>query len=268
MSSLPIDWGVPIPPAERAALAPLFTGTSHTYILDSVLDGLAGEAHAAGDPAPAVGYAAFADIFYIGGDTQHPEAATLIANLPLFKGLFFAPDSPWPALAKAAWGERLVEIERYTFPKATFDPERLHALAARLPESYHIAPIDTALARHIMDAEGDPILEDHIRQFGSAEAFSALGFGFCACAGDRIAALISTYAVARAGVEIQITTYPDDRRKGLATALGATFILDCLERGLDPHWDAANENSCRLAEKLGYAGCTPYPMWVLTDDKA
>ena len=39
---------------------------------------------------------------------------------------------------------------------------------------------------------------------------------------------------------------------GLLAAAAAGLILECLERGLYPSWDAANLSSVALAEKLGY----------------
>lgn len=41
-------------------------------------------------------------------------------------------------------------------------------------------------------------------------------------------------------------------RQGLAFACGARLILECLQRGLYPSWDAQNEGSLALARKLGY----------------
>ncbi len=35
---------------------------------------------------------------------------------------------------------------------------------------------------------------------------------------------------------------------GMATALSARLLLRCPDRNLEPHWDAANPESCRLAE--------------------
>ena len=40
--------------------------------------------------------------------------------------------------------------------------------------------------------------------------------------------------------------------EGLATVVSAALILDCLENGKYPNWDAANTTSAKLAEKLGY----------------
>ena len=54
------------------------------------------------------------------------------------------------------------------------------------------------------------------------------------------------------GIEIEIDTKEECRRRGLALACGARLILECLDRGLYPSWDAANLDSVRLAEKLGY----------------
>ncbi len=53
-------------------------------------------------------------------------------------------------------------------------------------------------------------------------------------------------------VIIEIDTRDDHRRKGLAYACGARLILECLEKGLYPSWDAQNKWSVALAQKLGY----------------
>jgi len=65
------------------------------------------------------------------------------------------------------------------------------------------------------------------------------------------------------GIEIQIDTREDHRRKGLAAACGAALILECLKRGIYPGWDAANMESVRLAEKLGYRLKGPYYTWAV-----
>lgn len=39
---------------------------------------------------------------------------------------------------------------------------------------------------------------------------------------------------------------------GFAATVCSALILDCLEEGLYPSWDAQNLHSVRLAEKLGY----------------
>lgn len=70
--------------------------------------------------------------------------------------------------------------------------------------------------------------------------------------GNRLAAGASSYTSYDDGIEIEIDTHPDFRRRGLATACGARLILYCLAGGLYPGWDAANPESVALATKLGY----------------
>lgn len=74
-------------------------------------------------------------------------------------------------------------------------------------------------------------------------------------ASSRIRLLIagaSSYSRYDKGIEIEIDTREDHRRKGLAYVCGAKLILECLEEGLYPSWDAQNKWSVALAEKLGY----------------
>ena len=68
----------------------------------------------------------------------------------------------------------------------------------------------------------------------------------------ELAAGASSYSRYKGGIEIEIDTREDHRRRGLAYACGAKLILECLGKGLYPSWDAQNMWSAALAEKLGY----------------
>ena len=46
--------------------------------------------------------------------------------------------------------------------------------------------------------------------------------------------------------------------RGIATAISAALLLECVRRGLRPNWDAANPESCALAGKLGYTPIGTY----------
>jgi hypothetical protein len=64
---------------------------------------------------------------------------------------------------------------------------------------------------------------------------------------DRLAPLFAERRTLRAVVDAVL-----EGRFGLARAVAATLMLECLERGLTPHWNAANPVSQQLAVSLGY----------------
>ena len=89
-------------------------------------------------------------------------------------------------------------------------------------------------------------------QFPNYSKYCKLGLGFAICKDNRIVSGASSYARYQEGIEIEIDTKEEYRRKGLAYVCGAKLILECQKRNLYPSWDAQNKNSLALAEKLGY----------------
>jgi GNAT superfamily N-acetyltransferase len=74
--------------------------------------------------------------------------------------------------------------------------------------------------------------------------------------------IASSYTVYNGGIEIEVDTKPEFRRKGLAAACSARLILECLQRELYPSWDAHDLRSVALAEKLGYHADDPYTVYI------
>jgi L-amino acid N-acyltransferase YncA len=94
--------------------------------------------------------------------------------------------------------------------------------------------------------------------FDSAADFLERGIGFCVQdAGVTVGAAYSSLVCSTA-IEVSVFVEQQRRKQGMATALSAALLLECLARGLHPNWDAANEASCRLAEKLGYVSTGSY----------
>jgi predicted GNAT family acetyltransferase len=79
---------------------------------------------------------------------------------------------------------------------------------------------------------------------------------------DNVASCASTFAICNKGIEIQVNTKEEFKKKGLATVVCAALIIETINRGLDPHWDASNEVSFKLAKKLGYKEAETYEMIV------
>jgi RimJ/RimL family protein N-acetyltransferase len=88
----------------------------------------------------------------------------------------------------------------------------------------------------------------------SPQDFLQTGYGYCAIAGDAIAAWCLTVFAAGSARELGLATIPVFRKRGLATQVAAA----CLEHGIANkhtlHWHcwAENRPSVRVAEKLGF----------------
>ena len=91
-----------------------------------------------------------------------------------------------------------------------------------------------------------------VSNFKGREDFLENGFAFCVYAGEELASAASTFGYYSGGYELQIATDPKFRRRGYALTASAAFLLECLDRGKRPHWDAANMTSVRIAQRLGF----------------
>ncbi len=96
--------------------------------------------------------------------------------------------------------------------------------------------------------------KDFASNYPDYSTFKRLGFGFLVIEHTTgiIAAGASSYSSSRDSIEIEIATNPAYRKRGLATAVSARMVLECITRGKYPSWDAANLISVAIAEKLGY----------------
>ena len=173
------------------------------------------------------------------------------------------PDLPWPEARRTvrSKGEKVVD-----FPAAPreeperFDRERLARMAEALPEGVRLAPIGEEWYPALMARSWS---RDLCGNFRDGADFVRRGLGVVALRAGEPVAGAASYAVCGNGIEVEIDTDPRFRRRGLARACGAKLILDCLDRGLFPGWDAHDRRSLALAEQLGYRLDRPYPaFWV------
>jgi len=170
-------------------------------------------------------------------------------------------DAQWEAEIEKTLGDKAKKTVRYALQKTPekFDRAYLRELANCLPDGYELRHIDAEIYHRILNDGWGKTL---VASYESAEQFVDMGWGVVAMCGDKIAAGISSYCTYNGGYEMEINTHPDHRRKGLGLACAAQMILDCLERGLYAGWDAANEPSIRMAEKLGYLFDREYTAYI------
>lgn len=127
-------------------------------------------------------------------------------------------------------------------------PAKLEGYAGP-PTGFELRPMDGALYTQAMKEDWS---RDLCALFEDGLDYEARGIGVAVLCGGELVAGASSTPYTGTGLEIEIDTRPDQRGKGLATACGARLILDCLDRGLYPSWDAHDKRSAHLAQKLGY----------------
>ena len=244
---------------------PLFDGWEETMIW-SCLQGVMGDLYADyfGDAAdsskisgPEAAKAVLGDFVFLAGK---PSKELLLYRPPCkaekkeeFQ-ILVPRDADWENLIKKVYGSRAERITRYAIQKEpdAWDGkgrERLQKMASALPEGYELRLIDQELYDQCRQQEWS---RDLVSQFPDYETYQKWGLGTAALHGKRLVCGASSYSRYLEGIEIEIDTREDCRRRGLARACAARLILECLDRGLYPSWDAHTEISAELAEKLGY----------------
>ncbi len=232
----------------------LFTGWNETLIT-SCLQGVMGKLYGTDPEKPKSVMALLGDFVFYAGE---PSRELILAKPAGF--LILVPQNEqWAALIEACFPGRCKRMTRYAIKKDTqFDTGRLLALAQTLPQGYELRRIDGTLYDRCLEAEWSA---DFVSVFGSKKDFLEKGLGIVALKDGELAAGASSYSRYREGIEIEVDTRQDQRRLGLATACCAKLILECLDQGLYPSWDAQNRISMHLAEKLGYEFSHKYPVY-------
>lgn len=157
----------------------------------------------------------------------------------------------WGNLIEKCYGDKAKKVTRYAIKKEpdVFDTEKLQQAVMEMPEGYELKLIEE-MEYNMCRSNGWS--KDLVSQYRNYDAYKELGIGVVVLKAGELVAGASSYSRYDKGIEIEIDTREDQRRKGLAYACGAKLILECLKKDLYPSWDAQNKWSVALAEKLGY----------------
>lgn len=222
----------------------LFAGWNETLIF-SCLQGVMGKIYVTDLESPKSAFA-FVGCFGFYAGTPDRE---MVMRKPDGYTILVPQSREWETLIEACH-PAAKKITRYAIKKNTvFDRVMLKNQLGRLPAGYELRRIDGELYDQCQET---PATEDFVSAFGSKERYLRLGRGMVILKDGRIVSGASSYTRYRGGIEIEVDTVASERRRHLAMVACATLILDCLEEGLYPSWDAYNMNSVHLAQKLGY----------------
>lgn len=237
-------------PEGAAKCSLLFEGWQETLIW-SCLQGIMGHLYADAVEEPSCAMALLGDFCFLSGK-PHREIVQYKPACCKQDFIIMVPrDRAWAELIEECYKEKAKAVTRFAIKKEpdVFDRNMLQKAVASLPEGYTMKSMDEDLFYRCKQI---PWCRDWVSQYADYGRYERHGLGTVIMKDGEPVSGASSYASYRNGIEIEIDTREDHRRKGLAFACGAGLILECLKRGWYPSWDAQNKWSLALARKLGY----------------
>lgn len=220
-------------------------------IIWSCLQNVMGAVYADRSERPASAVAVLGDFSFFAGT---PNEA-LVSHKPEAGGrgfmIMIPQNDAWANLIIRNYGDQAKKVTRYAMKKEAkaFDGQKLAAAVNSIGPEYEIRMMDEELFHLCRSADWS---KDLVSQYPDYKTYERLGLGAVALRDGDLVCGASAYSRYETGIEIEIDTKMEYRRRGLAYGCGARLILECLARGLYPSWDAQNKWSVALAEKLGY----------------
>ncbi|HPG92320.1 MAG TPA: GNAT family N-acetyltransferase [Clostridia bacterium] len=220
--------------------------------------------------------AANPNIFYI---TYHPFVAfygdvskgvpddimnSIIERMRKDRTFIVCQHPSWESALKEKFGEKLMGFPRTFFDASALSIEHLTSLKKEMPAGYEILPLTK-----IDPVRDQMIYVDLTSKYFDKKDFSEYGFGYGLYYDNKmIGFCCSNFPVVRDDevevyVRVDFNDDPVHRHKGFATQLAVRFLLESLKRNLTPIWDAANDISANLAEKLGYVVDKKWTMYYI-----
>lgn len=235
---------------EHSKVSQLFGDWPETMIW-SCLQNIMGHIFVNDTENPSAAMAVLGDFCFLAGAPDREMVSCMPEFCKRDFTIMVPQNDAWAELIEECQKERAKKVERYAIKKeeAVFDKAFLQTVAAGLSDEYQMQMMDEELFHRCRELAW---CKDWVALYGDYEHYKKYGLGAVILKDGEIVSGASSYSSYNGGIEIEIDTRQDHRRKGLAYAAGAKLILECLERGLYPSWDAQNKWSVALAEKLGY----------------
>ncbi|XCP84773.1 GNAT family N-acetyltransferase [Roseburia hominis] len=239
----------------------LFEGWEESLIW-SCLQGVMGELYVDDRERPSAVMAILGDFSFFAGE----PCEELVRYKPKWCSQDFMIMVPqnekWGELILSCYKEKAKAVTRYAIKKepGIFDREKLQQIAESVPEGFKVKLIDEEVYNW---SRGREWCKDWASHYDTYEEFRKMGLGVVVTKDGVPVAGASSYSTYRGGIEVEINTKEEYRRRSLASVCGARLILECMKRNLYPSWDAQNKWSVGLAEKLGYHFSHEYPAYEI-----
>lgn len=196
------------------------------------------------------------------GDPDNSAVHDILDVIPEETQMHVNAEKWLPKLKEHPFPGTLLNKRRFKLSHEDLRLENIVRLKKPLPDGYCVERVDRETVSRLPQ-----ILEVHIPPFfGDIDSFMKKGIGFCVKHDDEPISMAGSSIPYTSKLEVQIATVdsPKYRRKGFGTAAAIALLEYCLSNNIEPHWDATNEPSAIMAEKLGYSNPERYYVykWV------
>lgn len=234
----------------REKIKPLFD-SFYDSVLCSYFDGIYGRGFCDNAENPVTAIIEAGDFYFVAGEVQ--SAKEIMEIIGDNRYAIIVPDKiQWFSALNSA-EKPLVMVDRFhTCPPADgFETEKIQERADKilLYEGFKLENIDEYYYNKALTEQWSKFF---VNNFNNYDDYSKHGFGYIITKNGEIISGTSTYSYYNKGVEIEVATHEDYRKKGFATITASAFILECVRRKLIPHWDARNVTSLEIAKKMGF----------------
>ncbi|MFX1547306.1 MAG: GNAT family N-acetyltransferase, partial [Promethearchaeota archaeon] len=196
---------------------------------------------------------------FLAGNNKAEDLKEFLVKIPE-KTYIYVPSQEWESSLKPQW-TYFGYIPRTELSPKSLSLQNIRGIFSPLPKGFQLKKIDIEAVKQIPSQNFSTYLVEMKNYFGSPEKFIEEGVGFCIQKNETILCIVMGFLASvpiTQSLELYIATHPDYRGRGFATLVSAKMIEYCLIKGIEPHWDAANPLSVKLAQKLGYTHPEPY----------
>lgn len=198
-------------------------------------------------------------IRFAGIPEDSKKAIGIISNL---NKPFFVQPSPtqWIRLLEIVYRQNLQKTKRYKFSSTYLSESHLASVLKQSPWKDAVQRLNK---QHVEKLYEDEWGKYHFMNCTYPDELVEKGMAYCIQIKEEIVSCCSSVLVSSDGYEVNIITKPGYRKQGMAKAVAARFLIECLAINKEPHWDAANDSSKQLALQLGYEFSGEYELYYV-----
>lgn len=222
------------------------------FMGNSVLDGVMGKAYVDNTLNPQIAFLVVRSYCFMSGNLSKEKLKDIINDN--FKNFILIPSDSLKSKIESIYKDSIIKRQRFSIKKEVkFNENKLKDMVNKIPSKFEIVKINKNLADRIKKEDFINITDDYEKN----------GIGYCCMYNKEIIGVASSNIFYKDGIEVNIRVKENYRRRGIATAMAANLILECLRENKKISWDAYNINSVKLAEKLGFEFDSAYDTYLM-----